>query len=142
MRGVLLNKYNEVITNAYKQAVIARENAHCPYSKFHVGAAIKLKEKDEIFVGCNVENASYGATICAERTAVVSAIAQYGKKMIEFVVVVTDASPATQPCALCLQVLAEFCEPSTPIYLANTKEIESTISFEQLLPNPFTEFKV
>jgi cytidine deaminase len=137
-----LDQYNETITNAFEKAVHARKNAYCPYSKFHVGAAVKFKDEEKIFVGCNVENASYGATICAERTAVVSAVAKHGKKLIEFVVVVTDTTPATQPCGLCLQVLAEFCEPSTAIYLANTIGIDTVTSFEKLLPNPFTEFKV
>lgn len=133
---------NEIVAKAHQLAVEAREKAHCPYSKFHVGAALKLENSDEIIVGCNVENASYGATVCAERTAMVSAVAQFGKTPIEFIVVVTDTKPATQPCALCLQVMAEFCKPSMSVFLANTKEVETEVTFGELLPNPFTRFEV
>jgi cytidine deaminase len=137
-----LSQFTPEVTKAYNIAKESREKAYCPYSKFNVGAAIKFKNNDKIYSGCNVENASYGATICAERTAVVSGIADQGKQTVEFVVVVTDTSPATQPCALCLQVLAEFSEPHTPIYLANKEKIETETQFNKLLPNPFTEFKV
>ena len=129
-----MSQFTEQVLEAYELAKEARGKAHCPYSRFQVGSAIKFKGNDNIYRGCNVENASYGATICAERTALVSGIADQGKQIVEFVVVVTDTSPATQPCALCLQVLAEFSEPQTPIYLANKKLIESETSFGKLLP--------
>ncbi len=133
---------DEVVQKSYELAIKSRELAHCPYSHFHVGAALKMEKSETIFVGCNVENASYGATICAERTALVSAIAKNGKGAIEFVLVVTDTSPATWPCALCLQVLAEFCSAQTPIYLSNLKGIERKVDFKELLPSPFTSFEV
>lgn len=122
---------------AFKVALAARNNAHAPYSKFQVGAALKIKGHDDIFPGCNVENASYGATICAERNAILGAVAKEGKIEVEFVVVVCDTKPVTVPCALCLQVLSEFANAEVPIHLADTESIKKTVKFGELLPMPF-----
>ena len=127
------------IDKTFKTAVKARENAYAPYSGFKVGAALTLKNSEKIFPGCNVENASYGGTICAERTAIVSAIASEGKVDFDFCVVVTGAEPASVPCALCLQVFSEFCSPDFPIYLATPKGIEKKVLLKELLPVPFNE---
>ncbi|MCO4795448.1 MAG: cytidine deaminase [Bacteriovoracaceae bacterium] len=129
------------IESAYKVALKAREKAYAPYSHFKVGAALKIVGHDEIIPGCNVENASFGATVCAERTALLASVANHGKCEMEYIVVVTDTEPATQPCALCLQVMGEFSKPDTPVYLANLKGVQSKLSFKELLPNPFTEFE-
>lgn len=129
------------VNEAYDDALKARENAYAPYSHFKVGAALKLKGHDEIISGCNVENASFGATMCAERTAIHAAIAKYGKNELEFIVVLTDTEPATQPCALCLQVMSEFSRPEMPIYLANLKGIQSEVPFSKFLPYPFNHFE-
>ena len=128
---------NKEIEKAFEVALSARSNAHAPYPKFQVGAAIKVKGHNEIFPGCNVENASFGATICAERNAILGAIAKTGKVAVEYVVVVCDTNPVTVPCALCLQVLSEFTTPDVPIYLADTESIKKTITFKELLPMPF-----
>jgi cytidine deaminase len=128
---------NEIIDNAFQVALKARDNAHAPYSKFQVGAAIKIKSDDVIYPGCNVENASYGATVCAERNAILSAVARKGKIEIEFVVVACNTKPVTVPCALCLQVLSEFTTPDTPIYLGDLESIKKTVLFKDLLPMPF-----
>jgi cytidine deaminase len=122
---------------AFKVALAARSNAHAPYSKFQVGAALKIKGHDEIFAGCNVENASFGATVCAERNAILGAVAKTGKIEVEFVVVVCDTKPVTVPCALCLQVLSEFSKADVPIHLADTESIKKTVTFGDLLPMPF-----
>jgi len=122
---------------AFKVALTARSNAHAPYSKFQVGAALKIKGHDEIFPGCNVENASFGATVCAERNAILGAVAKTGKIEVEFVVVVCDTKPVTVPCALCLQVLSEFAKADVPIHLADTESIKKTVTFGDLLPMPF-----
>ncbi|ATH08711.1 cytidine deaminase [Halobacteriovorax marinus] len=128
---------NQEIEKAYKVALAARENAHAPYSKFLVGSAIKVKGHDEIFPGCNVENASYGATICAERNSLIGAVARLGKIEVEYVVVACDTKPVTVPCALCLQVLSEFAKPETPIHLGDLESVKKTVLFGDLLPMPF-----
>lgn len=125
------------LEEAFAVARNARTNAYAPYSGFHVGAAVKPLGRDQLFAGCNVENASYGATICAERSAIVSMVSQCGKCRVEYVVVVTDAEPPAVPCAICLQVLAEFCAPETMIHLADTRRIRTSIALRELLPQPF-----
>lgn len=123
--------------DAYKVAKKARENSYSPYSHFAVGAALKIKGSEVIIPGCNVENASFGGTICAERAAILSAISQFGRVGFEYLVVVTDTTPASLPCAFCLGVLAEFCKPDFPIHLANLDGIERTVTLGDLLPHPF-----
>jgi cytidine deaminase len=125
------------VQRAYDLARSTRDHAYAPYSGFRVGAAIKVAGSDLIFAGCNVENASYGASVCAERIAVFNMLAAAESPRPEFLVVVTDAEPASVPCALCLQVLAEFCPPEFPIHLANLEGIQRTVRFRDLLPEPF-----
>jgi cytidine deaminase len=114
----------------------ARERAYAPYSKFKVGAAIILKS-GRIVSGCNVENASYGATVCAERTAMWTAVATHGERDVREVVVVAEGEGPVVPCALCLQVLAEFCALETPVVLADMKTVHERTTFGALLPRPF-----
>lgn len=125
------------LEQAVSAASRARENAYAPYSGFQVGAAIKACDDSTFYVGCNVENASYGATICAERSAVVHMVSRRGKCPIEFIVVVTAADPPSVPCAICLQILAEFCSPETPIHLAHPTGVKRTLLLRELLPQPF-----
>ncbi len=125
------------IEKAYQLAKESRLRAHAPYSKYLVGACFKLVAKDQYFTGCNVENASYGGTVCAERVALFASIAQLGKPEVEFMVIVTQDSPPAPPCGFCLQVMAEFLKPKTKIYLANLEGIERVLHFEELLPMPF-----
>ena len=121
----------------FKKACAARKKSYSPYSQFKVGAAIQLSNK-KVFSGCNVENSSYGGTVCAERTAIFKAVSESGPKIvIEEVVVVTDASPAWPPCGLCRQVIAEFSTPKTKIHAMNLKGECRTSSFEELLPQAF-----
>ncbi|MCP5488895.1 MAG: cytidine deaminase [Verrucomicrobia bacterium] len=127
------------VNDLLQHAMAARERAYAPYSHFLVGAAIHCVGDGKIFAGCNVENASYGGTICAERSAIVSMVSQRGFCRIDGVVVVTNAEPASCPCGLCLQVLAEFCSPSTPVYLANLNGIQKQLTMQELLPHSFTE---
>ena len=116
-------------------AAKARHNAHSKYSKFSVGASL-LTEDGSIFLGCNVENASYGLTICAERVALTSAVSA-GQKSFQAIAIVADELAA--PCGACRQVLAEFCKDDFPVYIASVKD---TASFEthfmgKLLPERF-----
>ena len=115
-----------------------REKAWAPYSKYHVGAAV-LTDSGEIFTGCNVENASYGLTICAERVAIWNWVSQKRKtSQLEFLVLVTDTTdPIATPCGMCLQVLSEFLSPSFPIHLANLDGIKKVVTMKDLLPMTF-----
>ena len=125
---------SEELDKALETAIRAKTNAYAPYSKFHVGAA--LQAGGNLIPGCNVENASYGAAICAERTAIVSAVAA-GHTDFDFIVVATDDDPPAVPCALCLQVMAEFCPPDFSIHLANRNGIQRSLVLKDLLPEPF-----
>lgn len=118
------------------QAIIARKKAYTPYSNFQVGAAVLTKDK-QVFLGCNIENASYGLTNCAERTAIFKAISE-GEKEIEAIVVVGDTEGPIAPCGACRQVMAEFCDENTKIILTNLKgdRVETTIN--ELLPGFFS----
>lgn len=121
----------------WKIAAKARDNAHSPYSKHKVGSAIRLKS-GEIFFGCNIENASYGATVCAERVAIWKAVSELGKIEIAEVVVVTDADKPWPPCGMCRQVISEFATEKTKIHTANLLGIKKSFSFPELLPEVFT----
>lgn len=129
------------IRKALEGAVRARTHAHVPYSHFPVGAAAKITGREEIVTGCNVENASFGATVCAERNAIFQAIAEHGKVGFDFIMVVTEEDPPAVPCALCLQVMAEFCLPEMPIHLATPDGVKRTVLLKELLPEPFTAFE-
>ncbi|WP_342598426.1 cytidine deaminase [Psychrobacillus sp. FSL H8-0483] len=114
----------------------AREKAYVPYSKFPVGAALLTKD-GEVIHGCNIENASYGLTNCAERTAIFKAVSE-GKKEFSAIAIVGDTEGPISPCGACRQVLAEFCPGNMPVYLTNLKGnvLETTVS--ELLPGAFT----
>ncbi|CCD70446.1 Cytidine deaminase [Caenorhabditis elegans] len=113
----------------------AMKRAHCPYSKFPVGAAL-LTESGEIVQGCNVENASYGGTICAERSAIVSAVSQ-GYTKFRAIAVVTELSEPASPCGLCRQFLVEFGDYKVVVGTASNNKILIT-STRALLPFAFT----
>jgi homotetrameric cytidine deaminase len=130
------------VEKAYKIAWMARSQAYAPYSKFQVGAALKLEGVADAVPGCNVENASYGATICAERSAVCAAVGFFGKIKPEFLVIVTGEKNATVPCGVCLQVLAEFCGDDMPVYLGNGQGIIAQKKFKEFLPHAFRVFEV
>lgn len=114
-----------------------RLNAYAPYSQYQVGAAVVSASSGMIYHGCNVENSSYGATICAERGAMMEAVAEEGDFKIDMVVVVSDDNPPAPPCALCLQVLAEFASDATVVYLYDLDGRCQTYAFKELLPHPF-----
>ncbi len=115
-------------------ALKARDHAHAPYSKFHVGAA--LEDTDgRIHTGCNVENASYGLTNCAERTAAFKAVSE-GARKFRRIAVAADTSPLTPPCGACRQVLWEICG-DIEIILVNLKGESESLRLQDLFPRPF-----
>jgi cytidine deaminase len=124
----------EIIDRLVEAASEVRDQAHAPYSSFAVGAAI-IDAGDRVHVGCNVENASYGLSVCAERHAVAAA-ASAGGRDIKGLAVVTDTSPPTSPCGACRQVLVEFGD--FPVILANLEGERIMTSVGDLLPDAFT----
>ena len=127
----------EVMKEAIDEALNAMEHAYSPYSNFNVGAAVLSAGSGRIYSGCNVENASYGATICAERNAITTAITNEGAIGIDLLVVASRCNPPAMPCAVCRQVMSEFIRPDTPIVLVNTMGVIETYKFSELLPHPF-----
>lgn len=121
----------------YKTALLTRDRSYSPYSSHKVGAAIRLSD-GRIFGGCNVENSSYGATVCAERVAIQKAVSESSSKIqVREVLVVTDADPAWPPCGMCRQVIAEFGADAT-IACTNLKGNLRTFSLNELFPQAFT----
>lgn len=122
-----------------QQAREVKQNAYVPYSKFHVGAAFLMNDGKTI-TGVNVENVSFGATNCAERTAMFTAIAAgYKKGDFDSVAVAGDTENFLPPCAICRQVMAELCPPDMQIHLTNAKGEIATHTLRELLPLAFTD---
>jgi len=118
----------------YEAARQARERSYSPYSRFQVGAALLLPDGG-IIAGCNVENRSFGLAVCAERTALVQAVAQ-GHREFLAIAVVTDTDPPATPCGMCLESLTEFCE-DLPILVANLNGERRHFQLRELHPAPF-----
>jgi cytidine deaminase len=112
----------------------ARENAHAPYSNFRVGAALRA-QSGRIYTGCNIENASYGLTVCAERVAIFKALSE-GERGFEAIAVVADTDKLTPPCGACRQIIWEFCG-DVEVILANLKGKVETERAAKLLPRAF-----
>ena len=124
------NEFETLIAAARR----ARENAHAPYSNFRVGAALRAKS-GRIYCGCNVENASYGLTCCAERVAIFKAVSE-GERGFDAIAVVTDAETLTPPCGACRQIIWEFCG-DVPVILADLAGNSERMSSAELLPRAF-----
>jgi cytidine deaminase len=120
-----------------KQAFEAMKNAYAPYSHYHVGACVLTKD-GKTFIGANIENASFGATNCGERSAIFAAYSHgYRQADIEAIAIVTDGARVAAPCGICRQVLSELLLETTPIILSNGKETV-TETMATLLPFRFT----
>lgn len=113
----------------------AQKNAYAPYSRFNVGAAL-IADDGCVYAGANVENVSYGLTLCAERNAIAAMIANGGKR-VEALLIVAERDVPTPPCGACLQCIAEFAKPSAPLYLVNAKGEVVTMTLAAFLPMPF-----
>ena len=128
------------IQNLINRAIEARENAYCPYSHFAVGAAL-LCEDGTLFEGCNIENASYTPTNCAERTAFFKAVSEGVREFRAICIVGGKDGKLTEytaPCGVCRQVMMEFCDPKTfQIILAVDKERYEIYTLEELMPLGF-----
>ncbi len=125
-----------------KEALAAREFAYTPYSNFSVGAALLCKD-GTVFRGCNIENAAYTPTSCAERTAIFKAVSE-GQR--EFSAIAIVGGPAgtppvdfCYPCGVCRQVIAEFCRRDFKIYIAKSEDEIREYSLDDILPHAFTE---
>jgi cytidine deaminase len=119
-----------------EKAAIARENALAPYSGFKVGAAIKTPD-GRIYTGCNIENVSYGLSICAERVALWKALSEGAHEFSEMAIV-TDADSLTSPCGSCRQLLWEYCGDIT-IHLHSLKGLDEEHQLAELFPYPFDD---
>lgn len=125
--------YKELI----KKAIEAREKAYVPYSKFKVGAAL-LTENDKVYTGCNIENASYGATNCAERTAIFKAVSE-GEKNIKAIAIVGSQEELTFPCGICRQVISEFALGDMKVIIGKNENEYVVKTLEEILPGAFTK---
>lgn len=129
-----------LIEKLIKKAIEMLNFSYAPYSNFHVGAAL-LTSEGEIYTGCNIENAAYGPSNCAERTAIFKAVSE-GKKEFEAIAVVGGKNGKIEnfcpPCGVCRQVLAEFCKKDFEIVLAKSTNEYKIITLEQLLPESFS----
>ncbi|MEX2785277.1 cytidine deaminase [Streptococcus sp. H49] len=119
------------------QAIAASEKAYVPYSHFPIGAAVRTKD-GRIFTGCNIENASFGLTVCGERTAIFKAVSEGCTELTEIAVYGKTVKPVS-PCGACRQVMAEFFQPSSKITLIAQDGLTVEMTVEELLPYSFTD---
>jgi cytidine deaminase len=132
MAGVMRMEEKELIGEAMK----ARELAYVPYSKFKVGAALVSKD-GQIFHGCNIENAAFSVTNCAERTALFKAYSD-GVTSFETLIVVADTEGPVSPCGACRQVISELCDANMEVILTNLKGDIQRTTVAELLPGAFS----
>lgn len=123
-----------------KAAEEAKGRAYAPYSGFRVGAAL-LTGSGKVFTGINIENISYGATNCAERTAVFKAVSE-GEREISVIAIASDSDDYIFPCGICRQVLSEFGTSKTRIICSSSKGSYKTYTLDELLPNAFTKMGI
>ncbi len=124
----------QTLQSLVEDATRARLQSVAPFSKFLVGAAVRA-ENGKVYIGCNVESASYGLTVCAERVAIWKALSE-GERQFTELAVVADTEALTTPCGTCRQIIWEFCKHAT-IVLANLRGESETVSIKELLPRAF-----
>lgn len=121
-------------------AIKSMENAYSPYSNYRVGAAL-LCGNGKVYTGCNIENASYGATVCAERTAIFKAVSD-GERDFSMLAVAgstdKEISDKFLPCGICRQVMAEFCKPDFTVLVVTGENLYKEFTLSELLPNAFS----
>ena len=127
------NTFDALVTKARQMLSCS----YTPYSKYPVGAALLCKD-GSVFGGCNIENASYGATMCAERTAIFQAVANGHRTFQAIAVVCKDPNSIPYPCGMCLAVMSEFFEPDTKVIIDSIKAGRMVYRLEELLPKQFT----
>ena len=125
--------YGKLISKAFQ----GRKNAYAPYSGFKVGASV-LTEDGDIYTGCNIENASYGATNCAERTAIFKAVSE-GHEAVRAIAIAGAENNYTWPCGIFRQVMAEFALPDMKIILAKNEKEYIVKTLNEILPGAFTK---
>jgi cytidine deaminase len=130
------NIHDFEVKNILRQANDARDRAYVPYSGFRVGACVKAAT-GAYYLGCNIENAAYTPTVCAERNAIFKAVYE-GEREFDAVAIVWDGENPAVPCGVCRQVLAEFCDPEMPVICANRKGEYKVLALGDLLPYAFT----
>ena len=111
-----------------------------PYSNYKVASAL-LMDNGKIYAGINVENSSYGATICAERSAICAAVTDGARKIKELLLITNNDTPAP-PCGMCLQVILEFSDENTTVHMANPQGIQKSVNFRELMPFQFSADKL
>ena len=136
----LESKELDEVRPLFETAMAVKKNAFAPFSHFHVGAAI-LTEKGNVYRGCNVENASLGGTICAERGAAMASVAGEGYSRFRTIAIASGSDEPAPPCAICRQFLSQFTDGDVPVYLVSTRTgVVKKFDFSELMPYPFTEF--
>ncbi len=129
---------NSTQNNLLQTALTASENAYAPYSNFYVGCAL-IGIDNNIYTGCNVENASYSLTMCAERNAIFSMVAK-GCSKFKAIAIASKNNTETYPCGACRQVMLEFCEnENTPVLVYSKENTPSKTTVSELLPHSFTK---
>ena len=129
------NIHDFEVKNMLRMANEARDRAYAPYSNFRVGACLK-GATGAYYLGCNIENAAYSPSNCAERTAMFKAVYE-GERQFDAIAIVWDGENPAVPCGVCRQVLAEFCDPEMPVICANRKGEYKQVAMGDLLPDAF-----
>ena len=129
------NIHDFEVKNMLLMANEARDRAYAPYSNFRVGACLK-GATGAYYLGCNIENAAYSPSNCAERTAMFKAVYE-GERQFDAIAIVWDGENPAVPCGVCRQVLAEFCDPEMPVICANRKGEYKLVAMGDLLPDAF-----
>lgn len=123
-------------TELLRLATEARKHAYAPYSTAWIGSAVRMKD-GSMYSGCNIENASYGGTVCAERVAIWKAVSEKSSQKIEEILVVSDFPKAWPPCGFCRQVIAEFATAQTLVHVVSLQGDSATYTFDEILPMAF-----